>query len=32
MNLWVIVFPCLMYLASVGMYLGPSQIGGNTLS
>ena len=32
MNLWVIAFPCLMYLASVGTYSGFSQIGDNTLA
>ena len=31
MNLWVIAFPCIMYLASVGAYLSSLKAGGDTL-
>ena len=31
MNLWVIAFPCLMYLSSVGTYIGSLQLYGDPL-
>ena len=32
MNRWVIAIPCLMYLASIGMYSSPLQANGDTLT
>ena len=30
MNFWIIVFPCLMFLSSLGTFLGSVQAGGST--